>query len=185
MASSGKRISGCSVAGDSVVDLEVRRCSDGLVHEVPESVTETSAPHVDSREEKRNVRAARELGRYPIKKRITRGFGGSAAPTGRTEPVKQVVPGPGDYHVKDIRSTRNFAMPRASRTKHSTWLEAGRSTVGPGMYDIKPLVGSGPKYQIAPKRKSFKDNGVPGPGAYDGLEHTIASALERHAALYD
>jgi len=109
---------------------------------------------------------------------------GSAASTGRTELVKQSAPGPGDYEFKasQKKCSSNFSLQKPRDAPD--WLKSAKSDLGPGMYDIKPLIGAGPKYRMSSKRQEPRPNGVPGPGQYNGLEHTIAAAIERDAARY-
>jgi len=110
-------------------------------------------------------------------------FGWSAASTGRMELEKQSVPGPGEYSVKDSRSCKSSAVLSSARGKPS-WLLGSKTTVGPGMYDLKPMIGEGPRCSLAPKPRDPRPNEAPGPGHYHGLEHTIAAAAQRDLAIY-
>uniref|UniRef100_A0A7S1B075 Uncharacterized protein n=1 Tax=Noctiluca scintillans TaxID=2966 RepID=A0A7S1B075_NOCSC len=110
---------------------------------------------------------------------------GSATSTGRTELVKKDAPGPGEYDLKASQGkcASNFSLQKPRDAPD--WLKSAKPDLGPGMYDIKPLLGAGPKYKMSAKRQEPRPNGVPGPGHYNGLEHTIAAALEREAAMYE
>lgn len=77
-------------------------------------------------------------------------FGASAAATGRCELPKQAGPGPGAYNHKDMKCTKPFVMQKAPKRNF-----ARPEPLGPGAYDIKPLIGDGSLYSPVWKRRNL------------------------------
>lgn len=156
--------------------------SSGKAQEVPPSAEKQRKEPAETLRRCQTLTADREV-RVPRRKPKKVCFG-SAMPTGRTELVRQSAPGPGDYDLK-VSSSKCFSNFSLQKPRDAPdWLKSAKPDLGPGMYDIKPLLGTGPKHKMSFKRHEPRPNGVPGPGQYNGLEHTIAAAIEREIARY-